>query len=351
RVAELAEILPGLEAEEAAGLERAAAQRAARGRIEQREAAVRALRTDLEVRAAGLDERRSMLARRHAEVESRLSHHLAERDAAEQRRVELAGHALAVGRLGRMLEQRATQIEGVLASLREERRAHAERTAELTTRLEGLRRDRAEAERSLTAARERLQRAELDEAEVRVRMETATEGCRRDLDCEPEVAMAAECPALPPGTSAEHRVRELERDLRLMGPINPLALEEHAALLERHTFLEAQLEDIKAGRRELAKVIRAIDTEIVEVFSAAYADVADNFSKLFETLFPGGVGRLKLTDPDNLLETGIEVEARPSGKNVKRLSLLSGGERSLTAMAYLFAVFRSRPSPFYLMDE
>jgi chromosome segregation protein len=136
-----------------------------------------------------------------------------------------------------------------------------------------------------------------------------------------------------------------------MGPINPLALEEHTALAERHTFLESQLEDVKNSRRELAKVIRAIDTEIVDVFSAAYADVADNFGKLFSTLFPGGTGRLRLTDPDNLLDTGVEVEARPSGKNVKRLSLLSGGERSLTAMAFLFAVFRSRPSPFYLMDE
>jgi chromosome segregation protein len=184
-----------------------------------------------------------------------------------------------------------------------------------------------------------------------VRIEGAVEALRRELDCEPDTAMAAECPPLPPGTTAEQRVRELERELRLMGPINPLALEEHAALVERHTFLEAQLEDVKNGRRELTKVIRAIDAEIVEVFSAAYTDVADNFSKLFSTLFPGGTGRMRLTDPDNLLETGIELEARPSGKNVKRLSLLSGGERSLTAMAYLFAVFRSRPSPFYLMDE
>ncbi len=136
-----------------------------------------------------------------------------------------------------------------------------------------------------------------------------------------------------------------------MGPINPLALEEHTALLERHQFLEAQLEDVRSARRELTKVIRAIDAEIVEVFRAAYADVAENFESLFATLFPGGQGRLRLTDPDHLLETGIEVEARPSGKNVRRLSLLSGGERSLTAMAFLFAVFRSRPSPFYLMDE
>ncbi len=136
-----------------------------------------------------------------------------------------------------------------------------------------------------------------------------------------------------------------------MGPVNPLALEEFTALNERHQFLEAQLEDVKNSRRELAKVIKAVDAEIVELFSAAYTDVADNFTKLFSTLFPGGTGRLRLTDPDDMLNTGIEVEARPSGKNVRKLSLLSGGERSLTALAFLFAVFRSRPSPFYLLDE
>ncbi len=136
-----------------------------------------------------------------------------------------------------------------------------------------------------------------------------------------------------------------------MGPINPLALEEHDALLERHEFLQAQLEDVKTSRRELNRVIRAVDQEIVSVFAQAFADVQQNFTDLFTTLFPGGSGKVVLTDPDDLLNTGIEMEARPSGKNVRRLSLLSGGERSLTAMAFLFAVFRARPSPFYLMDE
>jgi chromosome segregation protein len=146
-------------------------------------------------------------------------------------------------------------------------------------------------------------------------------------------------------------VRELERELRLMGPVNPLALEELAALQERHAFLGAQLDDVKGTRRELTKVIRAVETEMAQLLAAAYADVADHFTRLFETLFPGGQGRLRLTDPDNLLEAGIEVEARPAGKNVRKLSLLSGGERSLVALAFLFAVFRSRPSPFYLLDE
>ena len=163
--------------------------------------------------------------------------------------------------------------------------------------------------------------------------------------------MAAEPPELAEGVTPAARARELERELRLMGPINPLALQEYDALQERHTFLQEQLDDVKSSRRDLAKVIRAIDAEIVDVFAGAFADVSQNFEALFQTLFPGGQGRLRLTTPDDLLQTGIEVEAKPSGKNVRKLSLLSGGERSLTALAFLFAVFRSRPSPFYVMDE
>jgi chromosome segregation protein len=199
--------------------------------------------------------------------------------------------------------------------------------------------------------RERAQRAEIEEAEVRMHLENAVEVLRRDLDTEPDVAMAAPAPELAEGVTAVARVRELERDLRLMGPINPLALEEFQALQERHAFVEAQLEDVRTSRRDLSKVIRAIDAEIVSVFATAFAEVSQNYTQLFEMLFPGGRGRLRLTDPDDLLATGIEVEARPSGKNVRKLSLLSGGERSLTALAYLFAVFRARPSPFYVMDE
>jgi chromosome segregation protein len=146
-------------------------------------------------------------------------------------------------------------------------------------------------------------------------------------------------------------MRELDRELRLMGPINPLALEEFNELQQRHNFLEEQLEDVRSSRRELSRVITAIDNEIQTVFASAFADVSANFTQLFATLFPGGVGKLTLTVPDDMLNTGIEVEAKPSGKNVKKLSLLSGGERSLTALAFLFAVFRSRPSPFYVMDE
>src|SRR5436309_15624019 len=132
---------------------------------------------------------------------------------------------------------------------------------------------------------------------------------------------------------------------------NPLALEEYEAQKERYPLLESQLEDVKAARRDLALIIRQVNEEIATMFAAAYADTERHFEALIATLFPGGSGRLRLTEPEDPLNTGIEIEARPSGKSVRRLSLLSGGERSLTALAFLFAVFRARPSPFYLMDE
>ncbi len=351
RIAELSGLLPGLEEEAAAEIERTLAERAGRARLAERTSGLAALRRDLEVRAAGLEERRTLVTRRLTEVDGRLRHNTSERAEAAARRQWLDRAGVAAERLAALVWSRAEQLDAVSARIRDARREEAEVVREVSQRLDLFRRERAAAERQLTEVRERLSRIQMDEAEARVRLETLVESIRRELDCEPDATRGAECPELAAGTSPASRGRELERELRLMGPINPLALEEHTALLERHAFLEGQLDDVRAGRRELAKVIRAIDTEIVDVFRAAYADVADNFATLFGTLFPGGQGRLRLTDPDHLLDTGIEVDARPSGKNVRRLSLLSGGERSLTALAFLFAVFRSRPSPFYLMDE
>ncbi|SDP48090.1 condensin subunit Smc [Nakamurella panacisegetis] len=149
----------------------------------------------------------------------------------------------------------------------------------------------------------------------------------------------------------ERRAKRAERDLNLLGKVNPLALEEFAALEERHTFLSTQLEDLKSTRRDLLTVVGEVDDKILEVFTAAYHDVAREFVTVFAELFPGGEGELILTDPSDMLTTGIEVHARPPGKKVKRLSLLSGGERSLTAVALLVSIFRARPSPFYIMDE
>ncbi|PJN09715.1 chromosome segregation protein SMC [Streptomyces sp. CB01635] len=149
----------------------------------------------------------------------------------------------------------------------------------------------------------------------------------------------------------EKRLKSAERAYQQLGKVNPLALEEFAALEERHKFLSEQLEDLKKTRSDLLQVVKEVDERVEQVFTEAYRDTAREFEGVFSRLFPGGDGRLILTDPDNMLTTGVDVEARPPGKKVKRLSLLSGGERSLTAVALLVSIFKARPSPFYVMDE
>ena len=147
------------------------------------------------------------------------------------------------------------------------------------------------------------------------------------------------------------RLRSAERKLSTLGRVNPLALEEYAALEERHRFLTEQLEDLKNSKRDLLDIVREVDDRVEKVFTEAYWDTAAQFEDVFGRLFPGGEGRLVLTDPDNMLTSGIEIEARPPGKKIKRLSLLSGGERSLVAVGLLVAIFKARPSPFYILDE
>ena len=171
------------------------------------------------------------------------------------------------------------------------------------------------------------------------------------------VAGPADRPAEPVRTipyvraEQEKRAATAQRQLDQLGKVNPLALEEYAALEERHQFLATQLEDLKKTRRDLLTVVKEVDDRVQQVFTSAFADTAAEFEQIFSRLFPGGEGRLVLTEPDDMLATGIDVEARPPGKKVKRLSLLSGGERSLTAIAFLLAIFKARPSPFYVLDE
>jgi chromosome segregation protein len=238
--------------------------------------------------------------------------------------------------------------------------------------------------RELSAKVERLtdavHRDEVLRAEQRLRIESLQQRAIDEYGVEPDALVAEYGPDQPvppssletaefeqarergedvvaPQPSAFHRPTQekraarADRDLALLGKVNPLALEEFAALEERHQFLSTQLEDIKDTRRDLMTVVKEVDERILAVFTAAYHDVAREFEIVFSTLFPGGEGRLILTNPDDMLVTGIDVEARPPGKKVKRLSLLSGGERSLTAVALLVAIFRARPSPFYIMDE
>jgi chromosome segregation protein len=348
---ELEANLATLEAAEDEECRQESARRAAAESLEAETRAVAASRREFELGVAAVEERRRGLTRRLEEVETRLVRHGEARQQAEERRVALARRGDAYAAIERALGERIEVLAGVHGRLRDQRRERSEAARAGAARLEALRRDRATAERAVGDARERRARIEIEEAEVRTKLDAVVESVRRDLECEPEVVLAAPTPACPEGTTLAARGKEIERELRLMGPINPLALEEYEAQKERHTLLESQLEDVKAARRDLAQIIKSVNEEIAAMFSAAYEDTERHFSALIATLFPGGSGRLRLTEPEDPLNTGIEIEARPSGKNVRRLSLLSGGERSLTALAFLFAVFRARPTPFYVLDE
>ena len=166
----------------------------------------------------------------------------------------------------------------------------------------------------------------------------------------------ADEPEERPGTpyvreQQQKRLASAERKLGQLGRVNPLALEEFAALEQRHKFLTEQLTDLTNTRKDLVTIIEEIDEKMQTIFESAFADTEAAFERVFPILFPGGSGHIALTDPDNLLTTGIEVSVKPAGKKIERLSLLSGGERSLAAVALLIAIFKARPSPFYIMDE
>jgi chromosome segregation protein len=202
----------------------------------------------------------------------------------------------------------------------------------------------------LQALRDRYEDAEQARRDVERRIDEAERVLREGHGVLPDEATAV----LGPEDTVEaiqKRSDLVARRLALLGRVNLVAAEEFRSLQDRHDFLQREIDDVKAARKDLAEVIRDVDRKIEEIFGTACRDVAAEFSGLFGELFPGGEGKLELTRPDDLLETGIEIEARPGRKRVKRLSLLSGGERALTAIAFLFAIFRARPSPFYLLDE
>ncbi len=259
--------------------------------------------------------------------------------------------------------------------------ASIDRAAEARTAVE---RSRAGREQQLLDVRGRLRdlgrqhdelvnsvhRDELARAQQRMRIEQLEERSLEELGLDADTLVADYGPQTPVpffGEVAEgedppepvafvreeqlKRLRNAERALSMLGKVNPLALEEYSAMEERHTFLGEQLEDLKRTRKDLLDIVKEVDSRVEQVFTEAWEDVRVAFDHVFRRLFPGGEGKLILTDPSDMLNTGIEVEARPAGKKVKRLSLLSGGERSLVAVCFLVALFKARPSPFYILDE
>jgi chromosome segregation protein len=304
-------------------------------RIEQLEAAAEAERAARE-RAAELVRRRA----REAVVAAAVS----KAAAAALTALEESLRAAAAQR--ESIEQQRTITEGELLSVRTSIR---DLSAELETLTGAVHRD------EIARAEQRL-RIEAIEAKVAEEFGIETETLLTEYG--PDVAVPPPADGGPEAVATpydrvvqEKRLKAAERALALLGKVNPLALEEFAALEERHKFLSDQLEDLKASRRDLLVVVKEVDERVEQVFREAYEDVAREFETVFSVLFPGGSGKLVRTDPDDWLLTGVDVEARPPGKKIKRLSLLSGGERSLTAVALLVAIFRARPSPFYVLDE
>ncbi|WP_419854091.1 chromosome segregation SMC family protein [Candidatus Poriferisodalis sp.] len=304
-----------------------------------------------EDRAAAQQRRRSALAERLQAISQRLAGHESSHAAASARLDRAEVIVSGLDRLALLLSQRRQRLDAEARHLRSRHEARTELVRQLTERLDALRHERDAAAARLEQLRTELAALDVADAERRTKRAALISALRADFDADPATALAASPPPLPDGVTAAAHERALRADLNRLGPVNPLALSEYEEASERFEFVATQLADVRNSRRELHKVIRAIDAEIMATFADAFEDVARNFAELFGTLFPGGTGRLSLTDPEELLTCGVELDVRPVGKRIGRLSLLSGGERSLVALAYLFAVFRSRPSPFYVLDE
>ncbi|MFC9647708.1 MULTISPECIES: AAA family ATPase [unclassified Streptomyces] len=304
----------------------------------------------------------------------------AEREArarAEQRRARLRHEAHVAGAVAAGARQLLAHVEVSVVRAGAERVAAEAAKAERERELAAERGQGRDLKAELDKLTDSVHRGEVLGAEKRMRIEQLEAKALEELGVEPAGLIAEYGPGqlVPPSPPAEgeqlpedpadprnqprpyvraeqeKRLKAAERAHQQLGKVNPLALEEFAALEERHKFLSEQLEDLKKTRADLLLVVKEVDERVEQVFTEAYRDTAEQFEGVFSRLFPGGEGRLILTDPENMLTTGVDVEARPPGKKVKRLSLLSGGERSLTAVALLVSIFKARPSPFYVMDE
>ena len=367
-----------------------------RDRLEHGATEARAAETELRLSLRTREERARAMKARAESLEAAARSELAARERAaarRERRKREAAVAVAVGRGAAYAEQGVTRaLEQATSERAGAERGRTERDAALTV----VRREIGALGDDLRDLTDSVHRDEVARTQQRLRIETLQTKAIEELGIDPEVLVEEFGPhqmvpviADPDRASGDSdedsesdsgggsdagrseiadvgderagvpyvrevqakRLRSAERKLSALGRVNPLALEEYAALEERHKFLTEQLGDLKSSKRDLMEIVREVDERVEKVFAEAFYDTAAQFEGVFSRLFPGGEGRLILTDPDNMLTTGIEVEARPPGKRIKRLSLLSGGERSLVAVALLVAIFKARPSPFYIMDE
>ena len=334
-------------------------------------AAGRTKETEVRLQLRTQEERARALQGRAESLEAAARSEIAARERAaarRERRAHAARVATAVAEGSAYLLEDVRALVGEAGTVRDRARAQAaEREARLTE-ARGRVSTLGDELRDLTDS---VHRDEVARAEQRLRIEALQTRAVEELGIDPD-ALVEEfgphqlIPAIPgpdddpddlpeprPFVREEQdkRLRSAERKLSALGRVNPLALEEFAALEERHKFLTEQVEDLRRSKQDLLDIVKEVDERVERVFAEAFEDTAEQFAGVFSRLFPGGEGRLILTEPDDMLATGIEVEARPPGKKIKRLSLLSGGERSLTAVALLVSIFKARPSPFYIMDE
>ncbi|VTR77090.1 chromosome segregation protein SMC [Cellulomonas hominis] len=347
---------------------------AARDALAEAASAARARETEARLSLRTAEERARALAGRAESLDRAARTERAARERAAERERARARHAAVATAVALGATQALGAVERALAQAADAREAAEAARAERETALAAVRTHVDEHQREVARLTDAAHRDEVVRAEQRLRVEQLQARAVEDLGIDPAVLVeeygphrtvpvltppsrGGDDPDAPPAevpyvrAEQEKRLKAAERALSQLGRVNPLALEEFAALEERHRFLVEQLADLKKSRADLLEIVREIDERVEQVFADAYRDTAAQFDLVFPRLFPGGEGRLVLTDPDDMLTTGIEVEARPAGKKVKRLSLLSGGERSLTAVALLVSIFKARPSPFYVMDE
>ena len=343
RLGELRSRIEEFEGEERSRQEAWEALNRRRDEVARRRDEARRLREEVAGQQASASERRRLL-------EDRLQVATTELTAVDDSPVDPAS----IARLGAIEANAKRALEVVrqhIATLRERQLVLRSEMGETDERLAEAYGRQTELESTISLAKERVSALSIELAEVAVRFEAVAEGLRRDADVSEEVALAAPKPDFDEGVDPAERLQSLEAQLRRMGPINPLAAQEYEELAANVELLESQLADLEESRSELRKVIKALDAEMATLFHKAFEEIAAFYEENFSLVFPGGKGKLTLTDPDQLLETGVDIEAQPLGKKVGKLSLLSGGEKSLAALAFLFAVFRARPSPFYVLDE
>ena len=342
-----------------------AASRAAREAREAENEARLSLRALEEQSRRAASRARSLRQAAAAEREERARY--ARREAARKTELATASDVEAAARVALEAAERA------LSRAAAERDRLSERRSQVSQEISDARRalDRLSAE--LSEATASAHQGQIAAEQTRLRVEDLQRRALEELSLEPEQLLAefgpqmlvpmlpldpdevdkaaAAEPSAYVRAEQERALAKALKDLEKLGRVNPLALEEHEALASRHKFLVDQVQDLKASKADLLRIVQDVDRLVEEAFASAFAETREQFEHVFGVLFPGGVGDLVLTDPDDMLTTGIEIEARPAGKKVKRLSLLSGGERSLAAIAFLVAIFKARPSPFYVMDE